>query len=193
MPVRARYQTRASHTGKPRNVPPPSLEAGNQDRHFEIDSERPEFEDVGAQMLSYFALFEPDQQAGGFVIQFPDFGYGATQGETFAQANEMAEDLLKCLVQEEIRKGSPLPAPVKHRGKRFLPVSLSALQSAKAELYMAFRASGIKKAELARRIGISKTNIERLFDLDHASRLDQIEDAFRVIGKKLEVTIRNAA
>ena len=67
------------------------------------------------------------------------------------------------------------------------------MQSAKAELYTAFRASGMKKAELARRIGISKTNIERLFDLDHSSRLDQIEAAFRAIGKKLEVTIRNAA
>jgi antitoxin HicB len=60
-------------------------------------------------------------------------------------------------------------------------------------LYTAFRASGMKKAELARRIGISKTNIERLFDLDHSSRLDQIEAAFRAIGKKLEVTISNAA
>ena len=144
-------------------------------------------------MLSYFALFEPDRQDGGFVIQFPDFGYGATQGETLQEANEMGEDLLKSLVQEEIRKSKPLPAPVKHRGKHFRLVSLPALQSAKAELYTAFRVSGIKKAELARRIGISKTNIERLFDLDHASRLDQIEDAFRAIGKKLEVTISNAA
>lgn len=96
-------------------------------------------------------------------------------------------------MQEEIRHGKPLPAPAKHRGKQFRLISLSALQSAKAELYTAFRASGVKKADLARRIGIVKTEIERLFDLDHASRLDQIEDAFRAIGKKLEVTISNAA
>jgi len=144
-------------------------------------------------MVSYYALFEPDREAGGFVVEFPDFDYGATQGETLREAHEMAEDLLKCLAQEEIRKSKPLPMPAKHRGKRFHLVSLPALQSAKAELYTAFRASGMKKAELARRIGISKTNIERLFDLDHSSRLDQIEAAFRAIGKKLEVTIRNAA
>jgi antitoxin HicB len=144
-------------------------------------------------MVSYYASFEPDRETGGFVVEFPDFGYGTTQGETLLEAHEMAEDLLKCLAQEQIRKSKPIPEPAKHRGKHFRLVSLPALQSAKAELYTAFRASGMKKAELARRIGISKTNIERLVDLDHASRLDQIEAAFRAIGKKLEVTISNAA
>ena len=144
-------------------------------------------------MVSYYARFEPDRKTSGFVVEFPDFGYGATQGETLQEAYEMAEDLLKCLAQEEIRKNKPFPAQAKHRGKHFHLVSLPALQSAKTELYTAFRASGMKKVELARRIGISKTNIERLFDLDHASRLDQIEAAFRAIGKKLEVTVSNAA
>lgn len=144
-------------------------------------------------MVSYYASFEPDRETGGFVVEFPDFGYGATQGETLREAYEMAEDLLKCLAQEQIRKSKPIPEPAKRRGKHFCLVSLPALQSAKLELYTAFRASGMKKAELARRIGISKTNIERLFDLDRSSRLDQIEAAFRAIGKKLEVTISNAA
>jgi antitoxin HicB len=144
-------------------------------------------------MVAYYALFEPDRETSGFVVEFPDFGYGVTQGESLRDAYEMAQDLLKCLAQEQIRKSKPLPAPAKYRGKHFHLVSLPALQSAKVEFYTAFRASGMKKAELARRIGISKTNIERLFDLDHSSRLDQIEAAFRAIGKKLEVTISNAA
>jgi antitoxin HicB len=144
-------------------------------------------------MLNYDAVFDPDRESGGFVVTFPDFGMGATQGETSVEARDMAEDLLKCLVQERMRKGEALPVAGKHRGKHFRIVSLPALQSAKAELYSAFRAAGITKAELARRIGIPKTNVERLFDLDHASRLDQIEAAFRAVGKKLEVTVRNAA
>jgi antitoxin HicB len=144
-------------------------------------------------MVNYEALFEPDRKAGGFVVTFPDFGFGATQGETSGDARDMAEDLLKCLVQELMKKGEALPAPRKHRGRKYRVVSLPALQSAKAELYTAFRAAGIKKAELARRIGIPKTNVERIFDLDRASRLDQIEAAFRAIGKKLEVMVRSAA
>ena len=47
----------------------------------------------------------------------------------------------------------------------------------KAELYRAFTATGIRKADLARRLGISRSNVDRLFDLKHQSRLDQLEAA----------------
>jgi antitoxin HicB len=70
---------------------------------------------------------------------------------------------------------------------------LPALHSAKAELYMAFDASGIRKTEMAHRMGISKVNVDRLFDLTHHSRLDQIEAAFRALGKELAIEIRDAA
>ena len=33
-------------------------------------------------MENYLALFEPDLDAGGYVVTLPDFGYGVTQGET---------------------------------------------------------------------------------------------------------------
>jgi antitoxin HicB len=144
-------------------------------------------------MSGYYALFEPDSKHGGFVVTFPDLTHGATQGETLAEALELAEDLLRSIVAELIRRGEQLPRARKHRGKNYRLISLPALHSAKIELYSAFRASGVKKAELARRIGIPKTNVERLFDLDHASRFDQIEAAFRAIGKRIEVRISDAA
>jgi len=40
-------------------------------------------------MEPYAALFEPDRKAGGYVVTFPDFGYGGTQGETDEEAMEM--------------------------------------------------------------------------------------------------------
>jgi hypothetical protein len=46
---------------------------------------------------------------------------------------------------------------------------------------------------LARRIGIPKTHIERLFSLRHHSRLDQLEAAQASIGKRLHVEVRDAA
>jgi antitoxin HicB len=51
----------------------------------------------------------------------------------------------------------------------------------------------MKKAELARHIGIPKTHIERLFSLRHHSRLNQIESSFAALGKRLHVEVRNAA
>jgi antitoxin HicB len=140
----------------------------------------------------YAALFEPAEE-GGFVITIPDFGWGVSQGDTEAEALEMAAALLETLVQELIRKGETLPLPTKPRGKKYRSIRLPALQGAKAELYMAFRDSTMRKAELARRLGIPKTTVDRLFDLDNHSRLDQIEAAFAALGKRIALEIQDAA
>ena len=144
-------------------------------------------------MENYLALFKPDVKAGGYVVTFPDFGYGVTQGETDEEAMDMARDLLMLTIGDYIRAGKPLPVPARRRGTRFRPVSLPALQIAKVDLYAAFLGSGLKKAEFARRIGIPKTHIERLFSLRHHSRLDQIEAALAALGKRLHVEARDAA
>ena len=144
-------------------------------------------------MEHYLALFESDLKAGGYTVTFPDFGYGVTQGETAAEAMEMAQDLLMLTIGDYIREGKPVPAPALRRGAKFRPVRLTALRSAKVALYMAFLASGLKKVDFARRIGIPKTHIERLFSLRHHSRLDQIEAAFAALGKRLYVEARDAA
>ena len=144
-------------------------------------------------MEHYLALFELDRKAGGYVVTFPDFGYGVTQGETDDEAVEMAQDLLMLTIGDYIREGKQLPAPTRHRGAKFRPVALPALQTAKVDLYTVFLKSGLKKAEFARRIGIPKTHIERLFSLRHHSRLDQIEAALAALGKRLHVEARDAA
>jgi antitoxin HicB len=144
-------------------------------------------------MEPYLALFEPDHEAGGYVVTFPDFGYGATQGETDEEAMLMAQDLLMLTIGDYIRDSRPLPLARRQRGPKFRPVVLPALQAAKVDLYTTFLESSLKKAELARRIGIPKTHIERLFSLRHHSRLNQIESAFAALGKRLHVEARNAA
>jgi len=142
--------------------------------------------------MEYPALFEPAEE-GGFVITFPDFNWGVTQGDSEEQGMEMAEDALSLMVREHIRKGEPLPRPSKPRGRKYRTVHLTALQGAKAELYSAFLASGIRKAELARRLGIPKSTVDRLFDFDNQTRLDQIEAAFGALGKELTIAVRDAA
>ncbi len=144
-------------------------------------------------MQHYLALFEPDHEAGGYVVTFPDFGYGVTQGETVEEAMEMAQDLLMLTIGDYIREGKQLPAPSRRRGAKFRPVPLPALQTAKIDLFRAFLKSGLKKAEFARRIGIPKTHVERLFSLRRHSRLNQIEAALAALGKRLHIEARDAA
>jgi antitoxin HicB len=142
--------------------------------------------------MEYAALFDPAEE-GGFVITIPAFGWGVSQGDTEQEAREMAAALLQTLIQEHIRKGEPLPLPGKTRGRKYRMICLPALQNAKAELYVAFQGSGIRKTELARRFGIPKTTIDRFFDFNRHTRLDQLEAAFRVFGKRLSVEIQEAA
>src|SRR5579863_2667668 len=138
--------------------------------------------------MEYPARFEPAEE-GGFVITIPDFGWGVSEGDTEEEAREMAVALLQTLVQEHIRNGRNLPRPTKPRGRKFRMIRLPALQAAKAELYREFLASSIRKAELARRLAVPKTSVERLFDLRHHSRFDQIEAAFKALGKEIRIQV----
>jgi antitoxin HicB len=72
-------------------------------------------------------------------------------------------------------------------------VTLPALTEAKLALYQSMRAARVGKAELARRLSWHLPQVDRLLDLRHSSRLDQLEAAFRALGKCLSVEIHEAA
>ena len=49
-------------------------------------------------------------------------------------------------------------------------------------LYMICSRRGVSRAELARRLEWHREQVDRLFRLDHKSRLDQMEAAFEALG-----------
>ena len=59
---------------------------------------------------NYPAEIERDED-GRFVVVFPDFGWGATDGETLDEALAEAKDLLRELITTTIREGQALPEP----------------------------------------------------------------------------------
>jgi antitoxin HicB len=63
----------------------------------------------------------------------------------------------------------------------------------KAELYLAWRRSGMTKAQLARRIGIPRDEVDRLLDLSRRARVELLEAAFAALGKQITIAIRDAA
>ena len=60
---------------------------------------------------------------------------------------------------------------------------------AKLALYAEMTTQGVRKSELARRLGWRPPQVDRLFDLRHASRFDQIEAAARALGRRVNVTL----
>ena len=77
------------------------------------------------------------------------------------------------------------------RGPRL--VRLPALTVLKAELYRQLRETGITRAELSRRLGWKRESVDRLFRLDHFSRLEQLEAAFAALGRAVSVSVHAAA
>jgi antitoxin HicB len=137
-------------------------------------------------MFDYPVTLTPDGET--VLVTFADvpeaLTFGADEDEALLQAIDALETALSLYV--DARKS--LPAPSKpRRGQR--TVRPSALECAKLGVYQAMTEQGIKKSELARRLGWHLPQVDRLFDLRHASRLDQIEAAARVLGRHLEVRI----
>ena len=67
-------------------------------------------------------------------------------------------------------------------------MALPALTAAKFEAYRAMRAAGLNKRQLSEQLGWQPSQVTRLFDGRHASRLDQIQAALHAPGRRLVVT-----
>ncbi|MBK7017334.1 MAG: type II toxin-antitoxin system HicB family antitoxin [Sulfuritalea sp.] len=138
-------------------------------------------------MLEYPVILEA-QPEGGFVVTFPDVPEAITQGEDEDEALLYAVDALETALSFYVDDRKPLPVPSKpKRGQK--TVRPSALECAKLGVYQAMMEQGVRKSELARRLGWHMPQVDRLFDLRHASRLDQIEAAARALGRHIEVSV----
>ena len=58
----------------------------------------------------YSAEVEQDSE-GRYVLTFPDFGWGATDGATLQEAVDEGRDLLRELISTTLREGKQLPHP----------------------------------------------------------------------------------
>lgn len=141
-------------------------------------------------MISYPAQIV--KETSGFVARFPDVPFAHTFGDTKEECLRNALDALETAFIALMSDRSRIPEPTRiKRGMNF--VTLPALAGAKISLYREMLAVDMRKAELARRLGWHKPQVDRLLDLRHDSRLDQIEQAFAVLGKRVRIAIENAA
>ena len=137
-------------------------------------------------MFKYPATITKDGR--DLLVTFKDVPEAITFGKTESDALSKAVDALETGLSFYVDARKPLPKPSKaKRGQKL--VSPSALESAKLGVYQAMTEQGIKKSELARRLGWHMPQVDRLFDLRHASKLEQIEAAALVLGRHIEVRV----
>jgi antitoxin HicB len=137
-------------------------------------------------MFSYPITLTPDKQDGGFVVTFKDIPEAITQGDSLEDALSAAQEALETALDFyfDDRRAVPYPSKPK-RGQNV--AALSASMSAKVLLLNEMVNQDIRPAELARRLGTTPQEVNRLTNVRHTSRIDGIAAALQVLGKQLEM------
>jgi antitoxin HicB len=137
-------------------------------------------------MLEYSVLLQHDDN-GTLLVTCPQLPIVVTFGDNEADALRHAVDAVETALASMIEDGEEIPRPSRRKGR--YRVHLPLMTSLKVQLYWALREAGITRAELARRLRWNRESVDRLFRLDHRSRLEQIEAAFAVLGKAPQLEV----
>lgn len=123
---------------------------------------------------------------GGYTVTFPDIPEAITFGTDIEDALYHAKDALESAMDFYFEDRRPVPAPSKpKRGQRM--VELPPSVAAKVFLLNEMLRQKVRPAELARRIGTTPQEINRLTNIRHTTKIDRIDEALRALGKRLIV------
>lgn len=139
----------------------------------------------------YPAGVERDE-AGYFLVTFPDFPEAGTDGETLEEALAEAADCLAEAVAGRIARTENIPQAA-HKQKGQYAIAIPAHIAAKAALYLAMKETGIDESDLARRLGCDVKEVRRLLDPKQPSEIQRIEEALAAIGRELVVGVQVSA
>ena len=136
--------------------------------------------------LAYQIKLTPDDN-GSFLATAPALPEVTTFGRTHADALVHAVDAIEEALAARMAQNRDIPTA----SRTATAVRLPLLTSLKVMLYVRARTAGVTRAELARRLGWHREQVDRLFRLGHRSQADQIEAAFRVLGVDVDVQLQH--
>lgn len=138
-------------------------------------------------MLTYPIELTDDD--GTVLVTSPDFPELTTFGDDRDEAAARAVDALEEAIAARISNREAIPPP--SRGQ--IVVSLPTLTAIKVLLHQRMQNQAIGKAELARRLGWHMPQVDRVLDINHHSRLEQMDTALGALGCNLRVEVTDAA
>lgn len=149
-------------------------------------------------MLGYRIKVEPDDNDTLLVTcpALPELTtFGDDKSEAVLHAVGAIEEALaaRIAVARELpqleTEETPLVAGMDVHGSLLAPLPI--LTTLKVSLYRALQEEKLTRAELQRRLKWPhREQVDRLFRLDHASQMPQLESAFRALHRSLEVNIK---
>lgn len=137
--------------------------------------------------MKYSVRIDPDGDA--FVVTCRDLpelnSVGYSLDEALTEALDGIETALMIYYMDG-KKAIPLPsAPLEGEHLIRLPAQVSV----KIALYNEMLKQKITRAELGRRLDWKQAQVNRLWELDHSTKLEAIEAAFNAIDREIELIV----
>lgn len=129
-------------------------------------------------------VLSPDDN-GTWLVTAPQFEEVVSFGDTQEEACRNGRNAIEEAIAARIARGDDIPYPLKDTTGKGRFVEVPALVFLKAGLYMILKSEGKTRADLMRALGCQREHVDRLFRLDHNSRLDSLEEAFKALGHPL--------
>jgi antitoxin HicB len=142
--------------------------------------------------LTYPAILKPDPSGPAFTVNFPDLPEALTDGRSLTEALDEAADCLGEALAGRIVRREEIPPPSAPRKRHHL-ITVPLYLAPKLALYVAMREQGVSNSELARRLRCSETVVRRMLDPKHDSKPEKLQAALAALGKRVLVTIEQAA
>lgn len=126
---------------------------------------------------------------GGQVgVFFADVPEAITAGTNEVEALDRAQDALTVALSGYLDDGRPLPVPSK--AKRGQPmVVLPPRVAIKLAIHEAMCEQGVTQVRLGELLGIDGRQVRRILNLDHESKLSQLEAALAALGLRASVSV----
>ena len=138
--------------------------------------------------FSYPFRVESNEE-GGYIASFRDVPEALTEAASIDELKEMALDALITAIDFYIEDRRPLPLPSAPLDGEMV-VTLPPSVVSKVLLLNVMIQSRIRPSDLAKLMGVSRQEVNRVIDLHHTTKIDTVGKALQAMGKRLELTIR---
>lgn len=124
---------------------------------------------------------------GTVIVVFRDLPEAVTEGGDRADALVQATDCLDSALLFRLKEGASIPQPSRvQRGEVAIPASPAV--AAKAAFIRAFERAGVTRVALAVSLGVRETEVRRMLDPDHGTKIDRLGAGMRALGRTLVIT-----
>ncbi|EHG4044207.1 hypothetical protein OD098_003989 [Salmonella enterica] len=143
-------------------------------------------------MFNYAVKLEHDPDTKSWIATCRDLPLFNSAGDSVDDALLESVDGAIVALSIEIDARRPIPAASQPEDGEYV-IHLPVLVVMKAALHNAMIATGTRKSDLARSMGMKGPQIDRLLDVCHSSKVETVELALQQLNRTVQVSVDKVA